>query len=324
MRHSRSIVAVIVGVVAVLGVVVSVTAAWAHQVLFDSSRVAGAVEETLARPEVTDSLTAYITDEIVEAVAQQAPGAVALLPDGSRQLVEDAVRSALTAPSTQRVVAVVVEQAHAGLIRVLEGGSLVDGVSIVDDTVTVNLLPIAAFGLDALQQRGLLAGITVPDLPADGDPMAQVAALEAATGRNLPDDLGQLVVYRSDAVAEAGVAIARAQHALVVVRRALVATVALTALAAALSILLARKRLRAVGLLAVGVAGAMGVARWAVGLVRTEAPLVVRDATGRVAVSTMVSDLSAWLLTAVSAVLIAALVVGAVALFGGVARPRAQ
>jgi hypothetical protein len=95
-------------------------------------------------------------------------------------------------------------------------------------------------------------------------------------------------------------------------------------LAAALSILLARKRLRAVGLLAVGVAGAMGVARWAVGLVRTEAPLVVRDATGRVAVSTMVSDLSAWLLTAVSAVLIAALVVGAVALFGGVARPRAQ
>ena len=51
-------------------------------------------------------------------------------------------------------------------------------------------------------------------------PTAQIAELEQATGRDLPDDFGQLVVYQSDQLADRQASLESAQQAVALAKRA--------------------------------------------------------------------------------------------------------
>jgi hypothetical protein len=68
----RSIATVLVGLVAVVGLLTSVIALWARDVLFDSSEVAAAAESALAEPEVTAALATRLTDLAFEAADVEA------------------------------------------------------------------------------------------------------------------------------------------------------------------------------------------------------------------------------------------------------------
>ena len=94
-------------------------------------------------------------------------------------------------------------RAHDRAMQLLEGDGLAHGISVVNGEVSINFLPLVSRGLQELSDLGVPGLDKIPELTPDGDPSQQIAQLEEATGRDLPDDFGQLVVYRSDRLANA-------------------------------------------------------------------------------------------------------------------------
>ena len=94
----RSIASVLVGLVAVVGLLTSVVALWARDVLFDSAEVAAAAESALAEPEVTAALATMLTDLAFEAADVEAR-LTELAPADLEALVPALVGGAHTAVS---------------------------------------------------------------------------------------------------------------------------------------------------------------------------------------------------------------------------------
>ena len=59
------------GVIGVIGVLASVIGVWAHRTVFDSEKVAEAVDQALLNPEVNDALATFLTDQLMDAVPLQ-------------------------------------------------------------------------------------------------------------------------------------------------------------------------------------------------------------------------------------------------------------
>lgn len=302
----RSIATVLVGLVAVVGLLTSVVALWARDVLFDSSEVAAAAESALAEPEVTAALATVLTDlafdaadveaRLTDLVPTDLQALVPALVGGAHTAVSDRLESVLADDTTRAVVVAVVERSHASLMRLLAGDGMFDGVSVADGEVRLNLLPLVSLGLRTIQDLGYLADRDLPALTADGDPAEQIAALEAAFGRDLADDFGQLTVYRGDALDDAGATVEAAQRAVVIAKRALVALLAVTVLAYIGCVLLARRRPRAVLVLSLASVAVMLVARAIVRKVLEEAPAIAVDPGGRAAIGATLGSLTRSLL----------------------------
>jgi hypothetical protein len=258
-RKGRSVVAGLLAIIAVVGVLASVVAVWAQNVLFDSESMVTAVNSALDEPEVTDALAAYVTDQIFilvdvdafvsEVLPERLQPLEAALVGGARTLVHDRVEILITDDTTRQVIDTVVVKGHAALMKLLEGDGLSGGITVVDGAVTVNTLPLISRGLLAVQERGLFTSLDVPVFTADQDPADQIAQLEAMTGRTLPADAGQLVVYESDALAQGQATLANAQRAVVILKRSIVAILALTVITFVGAIVVAQRRRRmAIGL----------------------------------------------------------------------------
>jgi hypothetical protein len=140
--------------------------------------------------------------------------------------------------------------------------------------------------------------------------------LEQALGRDLPDDFGQLVVYRSETLAEAQTLLASAQRAMVVVKRAVGLLVVLTIGLVAATLALARDRRRATLALALGVTAALLVTRRVVQRIVEDSPDLVVNPESRAAVSEVVGGLTSSLLAAVTILLLIGVVTSAVATHG--------
>jgi len=200
----RSISAGVLGVLAVVILLPATVAMWARATVFNSDKVGDAVGNALAQPEVEDALAQWATDQIVTAldvdtavknlVPDQLSRLEPALSAGITQAVDRLMTRVMADPKVQQIITDVAERAHARLVSLLEGDGLTDGIKVVNGQVTVNMLPLIGRGLGLLQNLGLFDDLVIPDLTADGDPAKQIAALEQATGRDLPDDFGQLVV----------------------------------------------------------------------------------------------------------------------------------
>ncbi len=275
----RSVAAGIVGVLAVLLLLVSAIAVWARVTLFDSDKIAALAGDALAEPEVTEALANRVTQEVFAAVDVETllddvlPSSLdrlaPVMTGGLQAAVDRGLTEAFENPEVQDLVINLVRRAHSAAMRLLQGDGLVDGITVVDGAVTLNLLPLLDRGLTRLQSFGLLSDVDLPDLTAEGDPQQQIAELESALGRDLPEDFGQLVVYESDRLSDAQASVESAQRALVLAKRALwvllIATVALIAL----TIIIARNRWRAAMLLGLGTVAAIVIARTGVRRVET-------------------------------------------------------
>ena len=107
-------------------------AIWAHQVVFDAGTVSDAVERTLLEPEVTDALSTFLTDQIMDAVQveqlleEELPDQLArfapVLAGGVRTVVDDAITRVVEADTTREVIVAASERAHR--VRCSEGAAL--------------------------------------------------------------------------------------------------------------------------------------------------------------------------------------------------------
>jgi hypothetical protein len=323
----RTVLAGLAGILAVVGLLASVVGVWAKSVLLDSSTVAAAVENALDEPEVTNALATYVTDEAFRALDVEGrvegllPGPLqplgAAITGGARSLAIDRVDEALSSETARRVLVTAVERAHAATIRVLRGEPAIPGVRLEDDAVVVNLLPLIATAIDLLPSIGIVERLELPPLDPSGDAAEQIAALEEAIGRDLPDDLGQLVVYRDDSVRDASASIAVARNALVAFERAVAVILLVTVALLVATVVLAHHRRRAALVLGVASVGVVVVVRAALRRVLDEAPLTVLDPAARTAIRTSLVSLSSGLFAALSAVLVLGLITAAWAFVTG-------
>jgi hypothetical protein len=294
-RHgrARAIIAAVLGALAVILLIVSVVGVWAKATVLRSEPVANLVGAAIAEPDVQAALAALLADEVQDAVDLENTLASALpspvnrfagpIAAGANAALERAFERLLARPATQQAVETIVERAHGRAMQLLRGDGLLDGVNVVNGEVSINLLPLVAQGLTALQSLGLLDDVTVPELTADGDPTAQVAELSAALGRDLPAGFGQLAVYSSDNVKQSQAAVETAQDLLVLAQRALWLVVLLAVVLTAATILVAPRRLRAGILLALAVAGAMVLLRASVREVVSQAAALATTAGAKAA-----------------------------------------
>jgi hypothetical protein len=318
-------VAGIVGVLAVLLLLVSAIAVWARVTLFDSDKIAALAGDALAEPEVDAALADRVTQELFTAVDVDAllsevlPSSLDRLAPtiagGLQAAVDRGLTEAFGNPEVQELITNLVRRAHAAAMRLLEGDGLVDGITVVDGAVTLNLLPLIDRGLTRLQSFGLLSDVQLPELSADGNPTEQIAELEAALNRDLPDDFGQLVVYESDRLSDAQASVENAQRTLVLVKRALWVLLIATAALIALTIIIARNRWRAALLLGLGTVAAIVIARTGVRRVRDDAPDLIERPGGKAALAAMLDGAASGLLRVFGLVLLVAAVVALIAFF---------
>jgi len=302
MKWVRAIGSVILGVIAVIGLLCSVIGFWARDTVFDESEVAGAVESAVEAPAVTDALAARLTDSVMSAVDLETrlndvvpPALQRITPaivGGVEQRIEDRLSNRLADPDTRDTLVTIFERSYGAFLDVMKGDGLSGGLTVEHGEVTVNFLPLVADGLQTLQGFGLLDDATIPELTRDGDPAEQIAQLEDGLGRDLPDDFGQIVVYRSDSLAAKGETLQRAQQLVVVLQRGFVLILIVTAVAIAGTVLVARHRLRAALVLLLGAMATFVVVRALVKEVLDQIPSVARTPAGQAALAAAMTALA--------------------------------
>ena len=317
----RTAVTIVLGAMAIVALLATTVAVWARAVVFDSDKVADIVGDALAEPEVAAALADYVTEQVFSAVDVDAV-VRDVLPDdldrlepaiaaGLQTAVDRGVTRALSNPEVQEIITQIIERAHSRAMDLLQGDGLSGAFSTVDGEVTVNLLPLVGRGLTRLQELGLFDDLEVPELSADGDPSEQIAALEEATGRDLPDDFGQLVVYESDQLADRQAALESAQQTVALAKRAVWLLVILTTVLLIATVVVARNRWRAALWLGLGGIVAMVIARSLVHRVADEAPEIAATSGGRAAISAIVDGAATSLLRLAAVILIIAVVAAA-------------
>jgi len=326
--RTRSVLSVIVGVIAVIGLLATVIGVWVRAVLTDSDRIGTAVEDALRQPEVNEALAAYVNNQIFtvvdvsEVIGNALPAVLRPVAVGVEAGLQNRALGVLEDLfATDEVidfVGTLVRKAYGEFVDLLRGDGLIDGVTVENGQVTLNLLPLLGRGFSLVQERlGLLSNLQLPELTRDGDPAAQIASLEQATGRDLPDDFGQLAVYDSAKLAKAGDTLANAQRAVVVARRALVLIAIVTVIAFAGAILLARRKIRAAVALLLSSAAVLVVARLLVRMVTKKLPDLVDKEGARVALTTVVDHLTTSFYRLTAAIVIVALVTAVLVFLSG-------
>lgn len=318
-RIVRPTLSVIAGVVAVIMLVLSLVTAWAGSTLLNSDRFATSVGVALEEPEVTRALSEAVADRVIEAadldgfVSGALPEQLALLTPviegGARYLVTNVTDEILQTAPVQAGLVELVRTAHGAALEVLEGDGLVPGLSVDDEEVAFNLLPLVGVALERVQSRGLLQSVRLPDLAFDGDPTQQIQSLERSLGRTLPPDFGQLVVYRGEVVAEASEVVKTARRALALAKRLAVVIYLITAVLFGVSLVLARRRPRAAVMLALGVAAAVLIARAVTARLLSELPSLVKNPGGAIVLARSSEQLAADLVYSFAIAAVVALVV---------------
>ena len=302
----RSVVATICGVLAVVCLTLALIGVWARATVFDSDKVGDIVSSALADPEVSAGLATWVTNEVFAAVDVESRVTNVLpanldrmaptLAAGAQTFVDSALTRALGNPEVQQLITDAVERAHSALMRLLSGDGLIDGISVEDGAVTVNLLPLVSRALTQVQSLGLLEQLDVPQLTRAGDPSAQLAELETALDRDLPDDFGQLTVFESDRLADAQASVQNAQRTMALLKRATWVLAALAVVLLVATVLVANNRLGAGLWLALGSVVAMVLSRAVVHRVVDDAPSLVPGAAGQAAIADILSEATRGLL----------------------------
>jgi hypothetical protein len=313
----RSVAAAVCGVLAVVALTLALIGVWANVTLFDGERVGEIVSTALADPEVQTGLAAWVTDEVFTAVDVES-AVSEILPDnldrlaptltaGAQTVVDRGLTLVFANPEVQELLTGAVERAHSALMDLLSGDGLIDGITVEDGVVTLNLLPLISRGLTLVQGLGLFTQLDVPELTRAGDPNEQIAEVESALGRDLPDDFGQLVVFESERLAEAQASVENAQRAVALIKRATWLLAVLSVVFIGATIILARHRWRAGLGLALGTTVAMVLSRALVNRVVDDAPDVAPGA----AVADILGEATKGLLRLTALlVILAAIVIG--------------
>jgi len=298
----RTVASVITGVLFVIVAVVSLVVAWARATVLDSDRFASTIEQTIAEPEVTRALSEVVTERVL-AVADVDGYIGANLPEelaplaqvlrgAARALAVELVDQVVSSPAARSGLVEASRATHRGFITLLEGGDPPPAVSVEGDEIAINLLPLITESIERLQARGLLGDLNVPRLNWGDDPTEQRVLLARAIDRDLPEDFGQVVVYRSERVQAASQMVQNGRAMLSLAQRGAWVIYASAVILAVATVVLARRRLMAFGAVALGSAAALLVARTVVAGLVEEVPGLVTNPGAVTAVATSLGDLS--------------------------------
>jgi hypothetical protein len=134
-------------------------------------------------------------------------------------------------------------------MRILQGDGLLNtkALTVQNGTVTLDVRPLIRQVLIRLQDEGVIPASV--SIPAEGDPPGKLAA---AIGSKLPDNFGQIVVYRTDAVTQHAT-LDQAQRGLALTKRAVVLLVIVALVLAVAAVLVAVDRRRGIYRVGLGV-----------------------------------------------------------------------
>lgn len=299
----RSVGTALLGIAAVVCLLGGILGLWTVQTATDSERFELRVEELMLDEEISDALASRVVTEIadglgirdavVDVLPEQLVPAADFLLAGVRSRVEDRVGELIRTEEVAAGVGTVAGAAHEAAVAVLEGENSIDGVDISDGEVTLNLLPLTNRVLGLLQTEfGLFGDVDLPEMDRSGDPDEQRAALEAAFGRDLPDDFGTPVVFRSERLDEIGTEVQALRDAFTLAQRAFWILLLAGAVLAGLTIWLARQRWRAACYLVAGLFTTTLVVSVVGNQANERLPEAVESPAARTAVSSVTNDLT--------------------------------
>ncbi len=326
-RRLRSVAAGLLGLLAIVGLFASTFAVWGHRVLFNEDTIANTVDSAMGDPAVVDVMATYITQQVFQ-VADVEGRVLAVLPagllplapgivGGAQKAVESSMSTLLESDVARNLVVGLVRTSHRSLMRVLEGDGLAAGVTVSDGQVSINMLPLVGLGLQAAQKLGVLTNVSMPELSQDGNPQEQIAALEKTFNLDLADNFGQLVVFKSSAVANAGASLAVAQRMTALVKRAIWLILALTVVLVAATLGVARHRRRALVALGLGGAAAFLLCRILIERVIDKTPYLVANPGSRRAIASTLNEVAGGLLRLVTSMLLVGLITAAISFITG-------
>lgn len=322
-RWVRPTLAGFAGVVGVLAMTAGVIGLWGVRVATDSEAFEHQIETLLQREDVSTSLAQRVVAGVAERIDLQGQVDEALsgasrlqqandaLFEAIRSWAEDELAELIRSDEVSENVAAAAGAAHAAAVDLLEGEGLVEGVTVQEGEVRLNLLPLVSRVLTALQRFGLYPDVDVPQFDRSGDPDEQRAELSAALGRELPADFGEPVVYSSDRLEQASGWVRMAQQALVIAIRAAWVFLVAGAVLLVVALVLARNRLRAAAIAATGALILLIVVHVVVDRVRVRAPDLVASPGAKVVTSEVLGSLE----TSLSRTLLGFVVVLSVVLF---------
>jgi hypothetical protein len=250
----RPVLAGTFAVLAVVGVLVSTLALWVHRVALDTDAWVGLMTRIAADPEVVDRTSDAVADEVARAIGLERLIAEALPPD-SRVLAPslaatvegtlgDTLAGVMSSREAQQAFADANRVVHRTAVDILRGRSEVVGTR--DGMVTVNVVPLIKAALQALQETGILpSSIQLPELPSTLLPPEAIVEIERALDTDLPDDLGTISLFEADSLTQA-------QQVVSGFDLLVVGLVTVTALFIVLAVLLSRRRLRMLAIIAIG------------------------------------------------------------------------
>jgi hypothetical protein len=225
-RRNRRLRRWFVGLMVVLSCLMTVAATvavWARAEVLDTDRWVATVGPLIEEPAVVDALSTRAATAIVDGLdlenrirdalvnIQQLPDQIGALAAPITNAIEGRIKQRVTqvlqTDQAQELWVEINRVAHTAIVNVLTGNTR-EGVSVENGTVTLDLIPVIAMGLTAVEDilsDVLGRPIDLPD-PASLDPANVAAAkakIESALGIQLPEDFGQVVVFQSDRLAAA-------------------------------------------------------------------------------------------------------------------------
>lgn len=250
---------------ALLGVLVSALALWAHAVVLNTDAYVRVVTPVAEDPEVRAGVAEYVAAKAVQAVdlenrledalPAEAGLAAPALTHALRQFLVDEIEKFLATDLAQRLWVDVNRIAHAQLLSALQDENGV--VNVGRDDVELNLLPLVAVALQKLEDRipDLLGkDVALPRIDPATAPEDIRTQLQDALGRELPPDFGSVTLLRGDAAYGA-------KRALKLFDDLVIVVVVLTAVLIAASLLVSVRRWRTALWLGLGALVAFAAAR---------------------------------------------------------------
>ncbi len=248
-----------------LAVVVTGLTWWGHHTLMDADGFMQVVAPIGKDPEKIRSLSAYVSDQVVQAtaleqrLAEALPTRLRVLAGPIAGYAEDVIAKGtvkvLSSPEAYGLWLKVVEAGHQQVVAMLRGEST--AAYIRGSDVKLNTLPLVSRVLLWVSERlpdVLSNRVNPPVIEPGTDPQAGIQELANWSGRPLPSDFGQITLLQSDALGPLQVAVKwfdRLVWILPLVTATLIAT----------TVWLSRRRTRTAMAIGVGAAIAIFVTR---------------------------------------------------------------
>ncbi len=311
--------ALLLVVVSVIAIIVSCLALWAHRTVYDTDTYVATVAPLIRDPAVQQQLATSITQQAITATDLETRIAN-VLPDRAKFLagpitvqiqgfIQKELQKFLASPRAEQAWIAINRKGHEALINVLSGNSKY--VTINENNVTLNLLPLVGVALQEIQARLpdiLGSRIQLPQIDPNATPDQARAQLSAALGRPLPADFGTVVLLHGNKGHQA-------QRALDLFNKLVVLIVVITVALIAAAIVVSPRRWWTVLELALGLLLGVVITKvivaqvetWLLNSIKKEGVVAVADSIVTSAIDQLASFLF-WLIVVAVIVAIAAFV----------------